>query len=145
MQFFGRTLSLVIAGVTASATSLVSAQVSPPQRHDAKSPTGVSFRGGGFAFEEEDLAIGDEANGLRLVRSYSSASDGLSDPFTAAVGWTHSFNIYITVQPLPQHPDVMQPPNYYGRCVYNIVGGAGAVGFVYTGSIPPGTVARHSG
>jgi YD repeat-containing protein len=139
VQFFGRTLSLVIAGVTVSATSLVSAQVSPPQRHDAKSPTGVSFRGGGFAFEEEDLAIGDETNGLRLVRSYNSAADGLSDPYVAAVGWTQSFNIYITVQPLPQHPDVMLPPNYYGRCVYNIVGGAGAVGFVYTGSNPPGT------
>ncbi|WP_420607457.1 hypothetical protein [Novosphingopyxis sp.] len=83
------------------------------------------------------MTIGDEANGLTLVRSYNSASDGQSDPFNAAVGWTHSFNIYISVQPLPQEPEVLQPPNYYGRCVYNIVGGAAAVGFVFTGSNPP--------
>lgn len=113
------------------------AQVQPPPRHDSRSPTGVSYRGGGFSFEEEDLAVGDEATGLRLVRSYNSASDGISDPYLAAVGWTHSMNIYVSSQPLPQNPDDTLPQNYRGRCVYNVVGGGGSVGFVFNGQINP--------
>lgn len=118
-------------------STVLCAQVQTPSRHDSRSPTGVSYRGGGFSFEEEDLLVGDEATGLRLVRSYNSATDALSDPYLAAVGWTHSMNIYVSAQPLPENPDDTPPPNYRGRCVYNVVGGGGAVGFVYGGTINP--------
>lgn len=136
-------LICALVAVTALAAPMIAtAQITPPPRHDTKTPTGVSFRSGAFSFEEEDLAIGgDTPSGLRLVRSYNSASDGVSDPFLAAVGWSHSFNIYIASQPLPQNPDDMLPPGYRGRCVYNVVGGSGSVGFINYAPVTRGQTA----
>ena len=115
----------------------VSAQITPPPRHDTRSPTGVSMHNGSFSFEEEDLSIGDAMpNGLSLGRSYNSSADGYSYPFLAP-GWTSSLNIYIVASPVaqyPEPPEIEPPPPDPGRalredCIYNLVGGARSTGF----------------
>jgi len=130
------TISSLIALIPAVPAAAQAIQT--PPRHDSKTPTGVSFRSGSFSIEEQDLSIGGGMpTGLSLARSYNSSTDGVSDPYSAAVGWTHSLNIYVSSQPLPQAPDFMPPPNYRGRCVYNVTGGSGSTGFVNLAPIGP--------
>lgn len=129
--------AVFLLGSMLAVAPVLAQQMQPPPRRDAKTPTGVSFRGGGFSIQEEDLAIGDGANGLRVVRSYNSTTDGISDPYFAAVGWTQTLNVYVASQTLLEEPDFLPPPNYRGKCVYNVVGGSGAEGFIYNGPFVP--------
>lgn len=135
----GVMLKLIVSGAMSIGLSIgpAQAQIQPPPRHDATTGTGVSYRGGGFSIQEEDLSIGDPGTGLRMDRSYSSTVSSVSDPFLAAVGWTQTFNVYVVSQPLPQHPDGTPSPNYRGQCVYTVTGGSGSEGFVYAGKINP--------
>ena len=121
----------------------VLAQMQPPPRHEARSPTGVSYRNGSFSYEEEDLSIGGGMpDGLALVRSYNSATNSFSDPYRVA-GWTSSLNIYILASSLTAYPSVApnaeEPPIRITRCIYNLVGGPRAIGFYNTTdtSAPP--------
>ncbi len=110
------------------------AQIKPPPRHSSSSPTGVSFKDGTFSLEESDLSIGGGLpQGISLNRSYNSGSNGISDPYTNAVGWTNNFNVYLTISALPRQPGTEYPPNFQDQCIYNITGGAASVGFTYAG------------
>lgn len=122
----------------------VLAQMQPPPRHEARSPTGVSYRNGSFSFEEEDLSIGGAMpDGLSLVRSYNSATNGVSDLYVTSAGWTSSLTIYITATTLPRYPSVApngeEPPIIVDHCIYNLVGGPRAIGFynITEGGYPP--------
>ena len=148
---FGRgrmLLGLALLSALNGGSTALAQDTNPPPRQSTESPTGVSYRNGSFTLQETDLTIGGEfPNGLSLTRSYNSSSDGISDPYYAAVGWTHSFNIYLSQQATPAHPDAKpQPygivsgrppplrdveyaPNAHTRCIYNVTGGPKSLGF----------------
>lgn len=120
----------ISAVVVYACASSAHAQVQSPPPHASQSPTGVVYRGGAFTLQEQDLSIGDDESGLKLVRSYNSSVDSLSDPYLAAAGWTHSFNIFVTSRVVPEQPDFVPPPNYRSKCIFKVVGGGEATEFL---------------
>ncbi|MFL6745373.1 MAG: hypothetical protein ACJ8ET_03245 [Sphingomicrobium sp.] len=115
---------------TAALSPPVTAQIVPPPPHNARTATGVSYRGGAFSFEEVDLSVaGGLPNGLSLTRSYNSSTMPISEPYTSALGWTNNFDIYITSSQVPHYPGVEYPEHYHEACVYSVTGGASSVQF----------------
>lgn len=83
------------------------AQTIAPPRADTTSPTGVSFRSGAFTYQETDLSIGGSgSDGLTLVRSYNSSTNG---PGNLSPSWSHNHQGFVSNAPIPYDPNF--PPH----------------------------------
>ena len=113
------------------------AQIVPPPPHNARSATGVSYRGGAFSFEEEDLSVaGGLPNGLSVTRTYNSSTEPVSDPYTGALGWTNNLDIYLSSSQVPHYPMPVgfdYPTDYIEVCVYSVSGGPSSTQFAAGG------------
>jgi hypothetical protein len=133
-QRFGAGTLFAAAAISAPALS----QVVPPPVHNSRSATGISYRGGAFSFEEEDLSVaGGMPNGLALTRSYNSSTMPVADPYgNGALGWTNNFDIYVTSSQVPHYPmpdGFSYPSDYNEVCIYSVSGGSGSTQFATGG------------
>lgn len=106
-----------------------------PPRHDARSPTGVSYGTGTFTHETRDLSIGGEfPQGLALDRTYISNVGGT----LGAHGWVHNFSGMVISHTVP-HPMGEEWPQYQAPWIFNVTVGGKSVGFRGGSQWPPAT------
>ncbi len=92
------------------------AEINLPPVADTQSPTGVSFKAGGFNINGVvDLSIGGGGlAGLQHIRKYSS---------TDAVSWSYNTTARIVRNPYIYPPDEMPPPSGLVAMIYTVLTG----------------------
>ena len=105
-----------------SSEALAQAEINLPPVADTQSPTGVSFKAGGFNINGiTDLSIGGEGPaGLQLIRKYSS---------TDAASWSYNITARIVRNPYIYPPDEQPPPSGVVAMIYTVLTGTGTSRF----------------
>jgi RHS repeat-associated protein len=114
MSIANRPLLLVAIVLVAALNSPVWAQaeINLPPRADTESPTGVSYKSGGFINRGADLSIGGPGiAGLQFVRNYASTNNSSLAYLTGAQGWTFSTHAQIIRIKYVYPPDQEPPSN----------------------------------
>ncbi len=142
---------LAISLITSSSEVVAQAEINLPPRADTQSPTGVSFKTGGFTISGiTDLSIGGSGSaGLTFVRMYASTNNSSLASLTGAQGWTFNTSASIVRNPYVYGPDEFPPPDPLSYSwVYTVLTGTSTsrfrAGFIRNSVPSSGTYTPYS-